>query len=185
MSLPRFTAESFFLPGSFAIPSPRMLPHLPSLCCPLPTPPLNRNVLGEAFPGHPGYFKCLHLSSFFIQPSLFLCLSIYVSIYHLSNQVGKPGGPQSMGSQRVRHDWATEPNWFQLSMCLSICPTIIYLCLSVYISVYMYIIYLSICLYPFIYMSFYLSSIFICLCNYHLSISIYLLSLSLYLPVSI
>ena len=24
---------------------------------------------------------------------------------------GKPGMPQSMGSQRVRHDWATELNW--------------------------------------------------------------------------
>ena len=24
---------------------------------------------------------------------------------------GKPGVPQSMGSQRVRHDWATELNW--------------------------------------------------------------------------
>ena len=24
---------------------------------------------------------------------------------------GKPGVLQSMGSQRVRHDWATEPNW--------------------------------------------------------------------------
>ena len=25
--------------------------------------------------------------------------------------IGKPGVLQSMGSQRVRHDWATEPNW--------------------------------------------------------------------------
>ena len=24
---------------------------------------------------------------------------------------GKPGVPQSMGSQRAGHDWATEPNW--------------------------------------------------------------------------
>ena len=26
-------------------------------------------------------------------------------------RTGKPGMPQSMGSQRVRHDWATEQQW--------------------------------------------------------------------------
>ena len=40
---------------------------------------------------------------------------------------GRPGVLQSMGSQRVRHDRATELNWIQLSFtpCLScwICPT--------------------------------------------------------------
>ena len=28
---------------------------------------------------------------------------------------GRPGVPPSMGSQRVRHDWVTEPNWLNLS----------------------------------------------------------------------
>ena len=27
---------------------------------------------------------------------------------------GRPGMPQSMGSQRVRHDWVTELNWTEL-----------------------------------------------------------------------
>ena len=31
---------------------------------------------------------------------------------------GKPGILQSMGSQRVRHDWATELNWIEL-ICLN------------------------------------------------------------------
>jgi len=29
-------------------------------------------------------------------------------------RTGKPGVPQSMGSQRVRHDWVTEQNWMSL-----------------------------------------------------------------------
>ena len=29
--------------------------------------------------------------------------------------IGKPGVLQSMGSQRVRHDWATELNWTELN----------------------------------------------------------------------
>ena len=29
---------------------------------------------------------------------------------------GKPGALQSMGSQRVAHDWATEPNWTEYSI---------------------------------------------------------------------
>ena len=33
---------------------------------------------------------------------------------------GKPGALQSMGSQRVRHDWATELNWTKNSWCSSI-----------------------------------------------------------------
>ena len=32
---------------------------------------------------------------------------------------GKPGVLQSMGSQRVRHDWATELNWTDISIYLS------------------------------------------------------------------
>ena len=31
---------------------------------------------------------------------------------------GKPGVPQSMGSQRVGHDWATELNWTELMISL-------------------------------------------------------------------
>ena len=33
---------------------------------------------------------------------------------------GKPGVPQSMGSQRVRHDWATELNWPELNFLSSL-----------------------------------------------------------------
>ena len=33
-------------------------------------------------------------------------------------RTGKPGVLQSMGSQRVRHDWATELNWTQLCQVL-------------------------------------------------------------------
>ena len=32
-------------------------------------------------------------------------------------RTGKPGVLQSMGSQRVRHDWATELNWMWLKQC--------------------------------------------------------------------
>ena len=32
---------------------------------------------------------------------------------------GRPGVLQSMGSQRVGHDWATEPNWAVLHACCS------------------------------------------------------------------
>ena len=33
-------------------------------------------------------------------------------------RTGKPGVLQSMGSQRVRHDWVTEQHHYQLFMCL-------------------------------------------------------------------
>ena len=33
---------------------------------------------------------------------------------------GKPGVLQSMGSQRVRHDWATKLNWTELNLFLNI-----------------------------------------------------------------
>ena len=36
---------------------------------------------------------------------------------------GRPGVLQSMGSQRVRHDWATELNWVSLLDCLWYSPT--------------------------------------------------------------
>ena len=29
--------------------------------------------------------------------------------------IGKPGVPQSMGLQRVWHDWATKPNWTEIT----------------------------------------------------------------------
>ena len=32
-------------------------------------------------------------------------------------RIGKPGVLQSMGSQRVRHDWVTELNWTEWKMC--------------------------------------------------------------------
>ena len=35
--------------------------------------------------------------------------------------IGKPGMLQSMGSQRVEHDWATEPNWIPLLRAPSSC----------------------------------------------------------------
>ena len=176
----------FFCPG--ALLSLRLECFPTSLHPAAPCPPLlwTETSLEKPFLATPGT-----LSAFFYHPFLcsllfffaYLSMCLFI-IYHLSSQVGK-----SMGSQRVRHDWATERNWFQLSMCLSICPTIIYLCLSVYISVYIYlhVYHLSISVYMSIsiYLYAYLSSIFICLSNYHLSTSIYLLSLSLYLPVSI
>ena len=34
---------------------------------------------------------------------------------------GKPGVLQSIGSQRVRHDWATEPNWIHVCTYTTIC----------------------------------------------------------------
>ena len=34
-------------------------------------------------------------------------------------QIGKPGMVQSMGSQRVGHNWATELNWSELRLILS------------------------------------------------------------------
>ena len=35
--------------------------------------------------------------------------------YHL--YLGRPGMLQSMGSERVRHDWVTEPNLFKQNPC--------------------------------------------------------------------
>ena len=36
---------------------------------------------------------------------------------------GRPGMLQSMGSQRVRHDWATELNWTETAFCLHLQST--------------------------------------------------------------
>ena len=33
---------------------------------------------------------------------------------------GKPGVLQSMGFQRIRHDWMTKLNWTELNLCLSV-----------------------------------------------------------------
>ena len=47
---------------------------------------------------------------------------------------GRPGGLQSMGSQRVRHDWATELNWLcYFSFC--VWPTSLNMTLSTFIHV--------------------------------------------------
>ena len=49
----------------------------------------------------------------------------------------EPGVLQSMGSQRVRHDWVTELNWTELCVC--VCVYIyIYICMYVYIYIYNY-----------------------------------------------
>ena len=45
---------------------------------------------------------------------------------------GRPGMLRFMGSQRVGHDWATELNWTELNIPLSICTTS---SLSIHLSV--------------------------------------------------
>ena len=53
-------------------------------------------------------------------------------------RTGKPGVPQSMGSQRVRYDWVTQltelRDYLPISMCLSISIFTIYL--SIYLSIW-------------------------------------------------
>ena len=58
----------------------------------------------------------------------------------------KPGGPQSMGLQRVGHDWVTEHthtqrNWTSIYMYKYVCVNI-HICVCVYICV-------CVCVYPF------------------------------------
>ena len=47
---------------------------------------------------------------------------------------GRPGVLQFMGSQKIRHDWATELNWTELNKCSY--QIVLNYCLSVYQCIY-------------------------------------------------
>ena len=48
----------------------------------------------------------------------------------------EPSRLQSMGSQRVRHDWVTNTFTFIIYMCVCVC---VFVCVCIYIYIYIYI----------------------------------------------
>jgi len=66
---------------------------------------------------------------------------------------GSPGVLRFMGSQRVRHDWATEPNWTESFLWLSSTPLCVCVCVCVNLFhdwVVLHCIYVPYILYPFL-----------------------------------
>ena len=57
--------------------------------------------------------------------------------------IEEPGRLQSMGSQRVRHDWATNTFTFQMCVCVCVCmlscSVMLDICVCIYIYIYIYI----------------------------------------------
>ena len=89
---------------------------------------------------HPFYgwiiFQCIYVC-------MYVCIYMYIYTYFciwtwvwISSGswwwTGKPDMLQSMGSQRVGHDWATELNWTVVCMYVSVCMYI-YICVCLYI----------------------------------------------------
>ena len=58
---------------------------------------------------------------------------------------GGPGVLQSMQSQRVGHDWGTEPNWWNASLCVLVLHTHTNTHTHVRVCVYIYDMYTYIC----------------------------------------